>query len=157
MRHSKITKRKTEPDQLYNSVLVAKFINNVMKDGKKTVAEKVVYTALDLLKEKGQDPLEFFQKVLEAVGPKVEIKAKRIGGANYQVPVEVKGDRKYAVAIRWLLEAAKARPNKEYHTMSEKLVAEFLDALEGKGEAIKKRENTHRQAEANKAFAHFRW
>lgn len=157
MRHSKVTKRKATPDQLYNSVLVAKFINNVMKDGKKTIAEKVVYTAFDLLKAKGQDPLEFFQKVLEAVGPKVEIKAKRIGGANYQVPVEVRGDRKYAVAIRWLLEAAKARPNKEYHTMSEKLVAEFTDAIEGKGEAIKKRDNTHRQAEANKAFAHFRW
>lgn len=157
MRHAKITKRKTEPDQLYNSVLVAKFINNVMKDGKKTIAEKVVYTAFDLLKEKGQDPLEFFQKVLEAVGPKVEIKAKRIGGANYQVPIEVRGDRKYAVAIRWLLEAAKARPNKEFHTMREKLVAEFTDALEGKGEAIKKRDNTHRQAEANKAFAHFKW
>ena len=157
MRHAKVTKRKAEPDQLYNSVLVAKFINNVMKDGKKTIAEKVVYGAFDLLKGKGQDPLDTFQKVLETIAPKVEIKARRIGGANYQVPVEVKGDRKYAVAIRWLLEAAKARPNKEYHTMSEKLVAEFTEALEGKGEAIKKRDNTHRQADANKAFAHFRW
>lgn len=157
MRHAKITKRKTPPDQLYDSVLVAKFINNIMRDGKKTVAEKVVYGAFDLLKEKGQDPLETFQKVLETISPKVEIKARRIGGANYQVPVEVRGDRKYAVAIRWLLEAAGARPNKEYHTMSEKLVAEFMDALEGKGEAIKKRDNTHRQAEANRAFAHFRW
>lgn len=157
MRHAKVTKRQAEPDQLYNSVLVAKFINNLMRDGKKTIAEKVVYNAFNLLKDKGQDPLDTFQKVLEAVGPKVEIKARRIGGANYQVPVEVKGDRKYAVAIRWLLEAAKARPNKEYHTMSEKLVAEFTDALEGKGEAIKKRDNTHRQADANKAFAHFRW
>src|SRR5579859_6353048 len=157
MRHAKVTKRQAEPDQLYNSVLVAKFINNLMKDGKKTIAERVVYNAFNLLKDKGQDPLDTFQKVLEAVGPKVEIKARRIGGANYQVPVEVRGDRKYAVAIRWLLEAAKARPNKEYHTMSEKLVAEFLDALEGKGEAIKKRDNTHRQADANKAFAHFRW
>lgn len=157
MRHAKVTKRKAEPDQLYNSVLVAKFINNVMKDGKKTTAEKVVYTAFDLLKAKGQDPLETFQKVLETIAPKVEIKARRIGGANYQVPTEVKGDRKYAVAIRWLLEAAKSRPNKEFHTMAEKLVAEFTDALEGKGEAIKKRDNTHRQADANKAFAHFRW
>lgn len=157
MRHAKVTKRKPEPDQIYGSVLVGKFINNLMRDGKKTIAEKVVYHAFDLLRTRNQDPLELFQKVLEAVAPKVEIKARRIGGANYQVPVEVKGDRKYAVAIRWLLEAAKARPNKEYHTMSEKLVAEFLDALEGKGEAIKKRDNTHRQAEANKAFAHFRW
>lgn len=157
MRHAKIAKRKTEPDALYNSVLVAKFINNLMQDGKKTVAEKVVYGAFDLLKAKGQDALETFQKVLETVAPKVEIKARRIGGANYQVPVEVKGDRKYAVAMRWILEAAKARPSKEFHTMAEKLVAEFTDALEGKGEAIKKRDNTHRQAEANKAFAHFRW
>lgn len=157
MRHAKITKRKAQPDQLYNSVLVAKLVNNVMRDGKKSVAQKVVYSAFDLLKEKGQDPLDTFQKVLEAIAPKVEIKARRIGGANYQVPVEVKGDRKYAVAIRWLLEAASARPNKDFHTFSEKLVAEFVDALEGKGEAIKKRDNTHRQAEANKAFAHFRW
>lgn len=157
MRHAKVTKRITEPDQLYNSVLVAKFINNVMRDGKKTIAEKVVYNAFAILKEKGQDPLDLFQKVLEAIAPKVEIKARRIGGANYQVPVEVRGDRKYAVAIRWLLEAATSRPNKEFHTFSEKLVAEFMDALEGKGEAIKKRDNTHRQAEANRAFAHFRW
>lgn len=157
MRHSKVTKRKTEPDQLYNSVLVAKLINNIMRDGKKTVAERVVYTAFDTFKEKGQDPLELFQKVLETIAPKVEIKARRIGGANYQVPVEVKGDRKYAVAIRWLLEAAEARPSKEFHTFAEKLVAECMDALEGKGEALKKRDNTHRQADANKAFAHFRW
>lgn len=157
MRHAKITKRKPEPDQIYNNVLVTKLINNVMKDGKKTTAQKVVYGAFDLLKAKGQDPLDTFQKVLEAIAPKVEIKARRIGGANYQVPVEVKGDRKYAVAIRWLLEAADGRPNKEFHTMSEKLVAEFSDALEGKGEAIKKRENSHRQAEANRAFASFKW
>ena len=157
MRHAKITKRKPEPDQLYNSILVTKLINNVMRDGKKTVAEKVVYSAFDALKAKGQDPLEVFTKVLETIAPKVEIKARRIGGANYQVPVEVKGDRKYAVALRWLLEAAAARPNKEYHTFAEKLLAEFTDALEGKGEAIKKRDNTHRQADANKAFAHFRW
>lgn len=157
MRHAKVAKRVTEPDQLYSSVLVAKFINNLMKDGKKTVAQKVVYGAFDILKEKGQDPLETFQKVLDTVAPKVEIKARRIGGANYQVPVEVKGDRKMAVAIRWVLEAAAGRPNKEYHSFSEKLVAEFTDILEGKGEAIKKRDNTHRQADANKAFAHFRW
>lgn len=157
MRHAKLVKRQAEPDQLYGSVLITKFINSVMRDGKKTIAEKVVYDALERLKAKGQDPLETFQKVLETISPKVEIKARRIGGANYQVPVEVRGDRKYAVAIRWLLEAARSRPNKEYHTFAEKLVAEFLDALEGKGEAIKKRDNTHRQAEANKAFAHFRW
>lgn len=157
MRHAKIIKRKTEPDALYGDALVAKFINNVMRDGKKTVAQKVVYTAFDLLKAKGLDPLDTFQKVLDVIAPKIEIKARRIGGANYQVPVEVKGNRKYAVAMRWFLEAATARPNKEYHTFAEKLVAEMLDALEGKGEAIKKRDNTHRQAEANRAFAQFRW
>lgn len=157
MRHAKITKRTTDPDQIYDSVLVAKFINNVMKDGKKTVAQKVVYGAFELLKAKGMDPLVTFDKVLNTVSPKVEIKARRIGGANYQVPVEVKGNRKYTVAMRWLLEAAESRPNKEYHSFSEKLVAEFIDALEGKGEAVKKRDNTHRQAEANKAFSSFRW
>ena len=157
MRHAKVVKRQTNPDEVYNSALVAKFINNVMQDGKKTIAQKLVYGALDILKEKGMDPLDTFDKVLNSVAPKVEIKARRIGGANYQVPVEVRGERKYAVAMRWILEAATSRPNKEFHSFSEKLVAEFMDALEGKGEAIKKRDNTHRQAEANKAFAHFRW
>lgn len=157
MRHAKIAKRQIEPDKIYNNLLVAKFINRLMKDGKKTVAEKVVYGMFDLLKEQGNDPLETFLKALDAIGPKVEIKARRIGGANYQVPVEVRGDRKMAVAIRWVLEAAEGRPSKEYRSFAEKLVAELQDALEGKGEAIKKRDNTHRQAEANKAFAHFRW
>lgn len=157
MRHKKVAKRQIPADRVYNNLLVAKFINRLMKDGKKTVAEKVVYDSFDLLSHKGLDPLETFLKALDAVGPKVEIKARRIGGANYQVPVEVKGDRKMAVAIRWVLEAAEGRPSKEYRSFAEKLVAEFQDALEGKGEAIKKRDNTHRQAEANKAFAHFRF
>lgn len=128
-----------------------------MKDGKKSVAQKVVYGAFDIIAQKGQNPVEVFEKALQSVGPKVEIKARRIGGANYQVPTEVRAERKMALAIRWILEAATARPNKEYHSFSEKLVAEFTDATEGKGEAIKKRDNTLRQAEANKAFAHFRW
>lgn len=155
MRHKKAEKRKVEADKLYNNLLVAKFINRLMKDGKKTIAEKVVYGSFDLLSQKGKDPLETFLKALDTVGPKVEIKARRIGGANYQVPVEVKGDRRMAVAIRWILEAAGNR--KDSHTMSEKLVAEFLDAIEGKGEAMKKKDNMTRQADANKAFAHFRW
>src|SRR5690242_18235423 len=125
MRHKKASKRNIEPDKLYGSVTVAKFINRVMKDGKKTIAEKVVYNAFDLLKAKGQDPLAIFTKALDTVGPNVEIKARRVGGANYQVPIEVKGERKTALAIRWILEAADGRPNKEYHTFSEKLVAEF--------------------------------
>lgn len=155
MRGKKATKRQVESDKLYNNLLVAKFINRLMKDGKKTVAEKVVYGSFDLISQKGQDPLATFLKALDIVGPKVEIKARRIGGANYQVPVEVKGDRRMAVAIRWVLEAATKR--KDFHTMSEKLVAELMDALEGKGEAMRKKDNMNRQAEANKAFAHFRW
>lgn len=154
MRHKKVEKRQVEADKLYNNVLVAKFINRLMQDGKKTIAEKVVYGSFDLLTKEGKDPLATFLKALDTVGPKVEIKARRIGGANYQVPIEVRGDRRMAVAIRWILEAAKAR--KEVHSMSEKLVAEFLDAIEGKGEAMRKKDNMNRQAEANKAFAHFR-
>lgn len=157
MRHAKIAKRQIEADKIYNNLLVAKFINRVMKDGKKTVAEKVVYGMFDLLKDQGHEPLETFLKALDAIGPKVEIKARRIGGANYQVPVEVKGDRRMAVALRWLLEAAANRPSKEFHTFAEKLVAEILDALKGQGEALRKRDNMTRQAEANRAFAHFRF
>lgn len=157
MRHKKAPKRIIEPDKLYNSVVVTRFINRLMKDGKKSVAEKVVYGAFDLIKAKGQNPLEIFQKALDTVGPNVEIKARRVGGANYQVPVEVKGERKTALAIRWILEAATGRPNKEYHTFSEKLVAEFEAILSGQGAAIQKRDNTHKQAEANRAFAHFRF
>ncbi len=157
MRHKKVTKRIIGADKIYNNALVARLINYVMKDGKKSVAEKVVYDTFDLLKAKGNDPLETFLKVLDVVGPKVEIKARRIGGANYQVPIEVKGDRRMALAIRWILEAAKSRPSKEFHTFAEKLVVEMMEALEGKGEAIRKRENMSRQAEANRAFAHFRF
>lgn len=157
MRHAKVVKRQIEADKIYNNMLVARFINYVMKDGKKTIAEKVVYGTFDLIKSQGQDPLETFLKALDSVGPKVEIKARRIGGANYQVPVEVKGERRMALAIRWILEAAKSRPSKEFHTFAEKLVAEMTDAIKGQGEAIKKRDNMTRQAEANRAFAHFRF
>jgi small subunit ribosomal protein S7 len=157
MRHKKVQKRQIQPDKIYNSTLVTKFINYVMSDGKKTTAERIIYDMMDGFKAKNVDPLETFQKALEAVSPKVEIKARRVGGANYQVPVEVKNERKVSLAMRWVLEAAKSRANKEYHHMSDKLMAELMDALEGKGEAIKKRDNTHRQADANKAFAHFRW
>lgn len=157
MRHKKVSKREIDPDPVYSSVLVAKFINRLMKDGKKSVAQKLVYAAFDALKAKGLEPLETFEKVLTIVGPKVEIKARRVGGANYQVPVEVKPERKKALAIRWVIEAATARANKEYHTFDQKLIAEFLDALEEKGAAITKRNNTIKQAEANRAFAQFRW
>lgn len=157
MRHKKAPTRTVQPDPVYGSVLLTKFINRVMKDGKKTVAQSVVYKALDLLKTQGHDPIETFQKALETVGPKVEIKARRVGGANYQVPVEVRPDRKMALAIRWIVEAAQNRPSAQYHTFDQKLVAEFMDAINNAGEAIKKRDNALRQAEANRAFAHFRW
>ncbi len=129
-----------------------------MRDGKKTIAEKHVYTAFKLIKEQtNQDPLQLFEKAIQNVGPKMEIKARRIGGANFQVPVEVKHDRRIALAIRWIIEAARKRPNKEYHTFAEKLAAELIAAANNEGEAIRKRDMTLRQAEANKAFATFRW
>jgi small subunit ribosomal protein S7 len=157
MRHKKVAKRQTDPDKVYKNVLVAKLINRLMKDGKKAVAEKLVYDTFEELKKKGLDPLETFEKALSTVAPKVEIKARRVGGANYQVPIEVRPERRNALAIRWILEAAKARSNKDYHGFNLKLAAELLDAIDNKGDAIKKRDNTLRQAEANKAFAHFRW
>jgi len=157
MRHKKAQKRTIEPDTVYNSVIVAKIVNRIMKDGKKSVAQGIIYRTLDKLKENGQDPLQVLEKALNNISPKVELKARRVGGANYQVPVEVRADRKLALAIRWLVEAARARPNKEYRTFDLKMAAEIMDALEQKGAAITKRNNTLKQAEANKAFAHFRW
>ncbi len=157
MRHKKAQKRVVAGDKVYNNPLVAKFINYVMVDGKKSTAEKCVYTFFDQLKAKGLDPIETFEKALATVAPKVELKARRVGGANYQVPVEVRPERRNALAMRWILEAARARANKDFHSFDLKLMAEFLDAIENKGEAIKKRDNTIRQAEANRAFAHFRW
>ncbi|MCL5970842.1 MAG: 30S ribosomal protein S7 [Patescibacteria group bacterium] len=157
MRHKKTEKRKTEPDNLYNSRLVAKFINGLMKDGKKSVAQSVLYGAFDLLSEKGQNPLEAFEKAIQNVGPKIEVKPRRVGGASYQVPTEVRGDRKTALAIRWIIQAARARSNKDFHTMKEKLAAEMMDAIQNQGAAIKKRDTVLKMAEANKAFAHFRW
>jgi len=157
MRHKKSQKRQINPDKIYNSRLVAKFINNLMKDGKKSVAEKNFYKALEIISQKGYNALEVFEKSIANVEPKQEVKARRVGGASYQVPVEVRGDRRTSLAIRWIIQAAKGRSNKEYHTISEKLAAEFMDAWENKGEAIKKRDVVHRMAEANRAFAHFKW
>lgn len=158
MRHAKPPKREIPADKVYNSRLVTKLINRVMDDGKKTTAERIVYKALDLIKEKeNADPLELFEKAIQNIGPKVEVRARRIGGANYQVPTEVRGERRISLAIRWLLVAADARPNKEYHTFQEKLAAELLDAGKGEGAAIKKRDTVLRMAEANRAFAHFRF
>ncbi len=157
MRHKKTQKRQLEPDKIYNSKLVAKFINNLMRDGKKTIAQRVFYDCLNLIEKQGKNPLEVFEKAISNIEPRLEVKARRVGGANYQIPIEVRGERKMSLAIRWLIEAAASRPSKEYHTFSEKLAAELMDALENKGDAIKKRDVVHRMADANKAFAHFRW
>lgn len=152
-----VEKRKTQPDPLYHNTLVAKFTNRLMISGKKTVAQKVVYQAFDRIKEKGQDPVAVFEKAIDNVGPRQEVKARRIGGAAYQVPSEVRGERRVSLAIRWLLAATLKRSSREYKTFSEKLAAELLDASQNLGEAIRKRDIAHRMADANKAFAHFRW
>ncbi|MBI3984443.1 MAG: 30S ribosomal protein S7 [Candidatus Levybacteria bacterium] len=157
MRHKKVEKRQIGQDKVYNNLLVAKFINRIMKDGKKSAAQKSFYGALEELKKSGSDPLSLFESAIENVGPKVEVKARRVGGASYQVPLEVRGDRKNALAIRWIVEAARARSNSEFHSFSQKLAAEILEAAKNEGAAIKKRDTVHRMAEANRAFSHFRF
>lgn len=156
-RSGRVTKRKVEGDPVYGNRLLARFTNRLMSDGKKSVAQKVVYTSLDLIKEKKQDPIEIFENALKNVAPKMEVRPRRIGGASYQVPIEVRGDRKEALAIRWIITAAQSRSSSEYKGMGAKLAAEFIDAANNTGVAIKRRDDTHRMAEANKAFAHFRW
>ena len=143
------------PDAKYGSLVLAKFINFVMYDGKKTTAEKIIYSALDKIKEKTkEDPIKVFNDAISKIRPNLEVRSRRVGGATYQVPVEVKTSRSQTLALRWLLDATRKRKNK---TMSEKLLNELLDASQNKGSAIKKREDTHKMAESNKAFAHFRW
>ena len=155
--HKIVEKRKLTPDPLYGSILVSKFINNVMEDGKKTVAQQNVYNAFEIIKEKGMDPLATFEKALDIIAPKQEVRPKRVGGAAYQVPMEVRGPRKISLSIRWLLEATRKKPNTEFKTFSQKLAAEIMSALNNEGEAIRKRDTVHKMAEANKAFAHFRF
>lgn len=157
MRHKKVAKRQIEPDKIYNNLLLAKFINRVMDDGKKTIAQKNVYGAFRIIEEKGQKPLEVFEKAIQNVGPKIEVKARRVGGASFQVPTEVRGERKLSLAIRWIIEAANKRPNKEFHTFESKLAQELLDATQNLGEAVRKRDVMQKQAEANRAFASFRF
>ena len=154
-RRREVAQRKILPDPKFNSELLAKFINVVMLDGKKSIAEAIVYGALDTISEKtGKDHLALFEEVLEHIRPDVEVKSRRVGGANYQVPVEVRPARGYALAMRWLVDAARSRHEK---SMAARLAAEMSDAVENKGTAVKKREDVHRMAEANKAFSHFRW
>ena len=150
-----IPKKKLNPDPVYNSLSVSKFTNMIMLDGKKRVAEKILYNALEMLaKNSKEDPITMMDKALQNVSPSVEVKSRRVGGSNYQVPVEVNTKRKQSLAMRWILEAAYKRNEK---TMKNKLAAELLDAYDNKGSAVKKREDVHKMAEANKAFAHYRW
>lgn len=157
-----VSKRKTLPDPLHGSELVAKFINHLMQDGKKSIAEKSLYGALDIIKARGKshDPVEIFKRAVENVRPSVEVKSRRVGGATYQVPVEVRPSRSVALAMRWIVDFARKRSEKG---MVQRLAGELMDAADeegggrGKGGAVKKREDTHRMAEANKAFSHFRW
>lgn len=158
MRAKSAPKRPQVADAKYNSVLVQKLINRSMRDGKKTVAAKQIYAALDLIKETLQrDPLEVLEEVLRKVTPQMEVRSRRVGGASYQVPMPVRADRGQSLTIRWLVTEANKRPNKAYHSFAEKLAAEMLDALKEEGGSFAKRQATHRMADANKAFAHFRW
>ena len=154
-RRREVPKRVILPDPKFGSELLAKFINTIMKDGKKSIAEKVVYVALDeIAAKKGNDGMEVLDTALDNVRPSVEVKSRRVGGATYQVPVEVRASRQNALAMRWLVDAARRRGEK---SMALKLAGELMDAAEKRGAAVKKREDTHKMAEANKAFAHFRW
>lgn len=156
-RAGRIKRALLPPDPVFGNRLVGRFINQVMRSGKKRVAERLVYRALDIIKEKGEDPVKVFETAIATVGPKMEVKARRVGGASYQVPMEVRGDRRVSLAMRWITNFAQNRPSKEYKTYAEKLAAELMDAAKGIGEAIKKRDAMHRMAEANRAFAHFKW
>src|ERR1051325_10610815 len=154
-RRREIPKRELVPDALYQSPLVTKFINTIMSQGKRSTAERILYQSFDLIKERsGDDPLKVFKKAVDNVKPALEVKSRRVGGSNYQVPIEVRPTRRTALAIRWLISYAQSRGEK---TMQDKLAGEIMDAANNRGNAIKKREDTHKMAEANKAFAHYRW
>ena len=154
-RKGPVTKRDVLPDPVYGSKLLTRFINKIMLDGKKGVAERIVYDAFDLVRAKtGKDPLEVFDAAMQNVMPLLEVRARRVGGANYQVPVEVRADRKTTLGIRWLVNYSRLRGER---TMYERVAGESMDASNGTGAAVKKREDTHKMAEANKAFAHYRW
>jgi len=151
-----VARREIEPDPRFNSVLVSKFVNGLMERGKKSIARSIFYGAMDMIQSRitDADPIVVFEKAMEKVRPRVEVKSRRVGGATYQVPVEVRPERRNALAIRWLVSFAQKRPGK---TMADKLAGELSDAYNNRGAAVKKREDTHRMADANKAFAHYRW
>jgi len=154
-RRREVPKRKIQPDPKFRNRMVSKFINKMMYCGKKSVAERALYGAFDIIEQRyKQDPLEVFKKAIESVKPKLEVKSRRVGGATYQVPVEVRASRRLALAMRWIINYSRERGE---HTMRERLAAELVDASQNRGSSIKKREDTHKMAEANKAFAHYRW
>ena len=154
-RKGPVPKREVLPDPMYNSVLVTKLLNNVMLDGKKGVAQKIVYGAFDIVAEKtGKEPLEAFEEALNNIMPSLEVKARRVGGATYQVPMDIRPDRRQTLGLRWLVTYTRARGEK---TMKERLAAEIIDAINNTGASVKKKYDTHKMAEANKAFAHFKW
>ncbi len=154
-RRREVPKREIMPDAKYKSRVLAKFINKLMYDGKKSLAERILYQALDIIRERTkEDPLRVFEKALDNVRPSIEVKSRRVGGSTYQVPVEIRPERRQALAMRWLITFARNRGEK---TMAERLAAELMDAAAGRGASVKKKEDTHRMAEANKAFAHYRW
>ena len=154
-RRGRIAKRDVLPDPLYNSKMVMRLINSIMYDGKKGVAQKIIYGAFDIVKEKsGKEPLEMFEQAMENIMPSLEVKARRVGGSTYQVPMEVRPERRQTLGLRWLTSYSRARSER---TMKERLAGEILDAVNGTGGACKKRDDTHRMAEANRAFAHYRW
>ena len=154
-RRGNVPKREVLPDPIYNSVLVTKLVNSIMLDGKKGVAQKVVYGAFEIIQEKtGKEPMEVYTQAMENIMPAVELKARRVGGSTYQVPIEVRPDRRQTLGLRWLTVYSRGRSE---NTMRERLAAEIMDAANNTGSAVKKREDTHKMAEANKAFAHFRW
>ncbi len=155
-RRGSVPKREVLPDPIYNSKVVTKLINQVMLDGKKGVAERICYNAFDIVREKtGKNPLEVFEAAMKNIMPVLEVKARRVGGANYQVPVEVRSDRRQTLGLRWLVQFSRKRGGEK--TMEEKLAAEIMDAANNTGGSVKKKEDTHKMAEANKAFAHYRW
>ncbi|OGD85757.1 30S ribosomal protein S7 [Candidatus Curtissbacteria bacterium RIFCSPLOWO2_01_FULL_41_18] len=163
-RSGKVERRKIQPDLLYASQIIAKLINKIMVSGKKQVAQKIVYQSLENIKPTGQDPLDTLEKALENVSPRMEVRPRRVGGASYMIPMEVRGSRRQSLAISWLVAAARNRPLPEFAdrpknkpVMIAKLTAEILEASKGEGRAVAKKEEMHRMAEANKAFAHFRW
>lgn len=157
MRGKRVTRKFLAADPIYGNRLLTRLVNRVMERGKKRTAEALVYRALEIIKEKGEDPIKVFETAITTIGPKMEVRPRRVGGASYQVPMEVRGDRRISLALRWLVTFAHKRSNREYKTYADKLAAELFDAAKGIGEAIKKRDTVQRMAEANRAFAHFKW